>query len=132
VATPGFLFNFSTRVAHFTAAKAVAAVRNAGRAYPAVVSTPAPLPRVAPSPRRSPMPFFPHATLTERGVPCLSISRSAVSVMDKSNIAFALISVILGIYIAVALLLSRVRRSHMDKTGHHRTGHHRLANTGRN
>ncbi|MDB6107260.1 MAG: hypothetical protein JWO52_7259 [Gammaproteobacteria bacterium] len=28
--------------------------------------------------------------------------------MDKSNIAFALISVILGIYIAVALLLSRL------------------------
>jgi hypothetical protein len=51
----------------------------------------------------------------------------AVNVMDKSNIAFALISVILGIYIAVALLLSRVRRSHMDKTGHHPTGHHRLA-----
>jgi len=29
--------------------------------------------------------------------------------MEKSNIAFALITVILGIYIAVALLLSRVR-----------------------
>jgi hypothetical protein len=47
--------------------------------------------------------------------------------MDKSNIAFALISVILGIYIAVALLLSRVRRSRRDKTGHHQTGDHRLA-----
>jgi hypothetical protein len=47
--------------------------------------------------------------------------------MDKSNIAFGLISGILAIYIAVALLLSRVRRSQLDKTGHHQTGHHRLA-----
>ena len=29
--------------------------------------------------------------------------------MDKSNIAFALITVILGIYISVALLLSRAQ-----------------------
>jgi len=29
--------------------------------------------------------------------------------MDKSNIAFALITAILGIYIAIALLLSRVQ-----------------------
>jgi hypothetical protein len=50
-----------------------------------------------------------------------------VNVMDKSNIAFGLISGILAIYIAVALLLSRVRRSHLDKTGPHQTGHHRLA-----
>jgi hypothetical protein len=40
--------------------------------------------------------------------------------MDKSNIAFGLISGILAVYIAVALLLSRVRRSHIDKTRHHR------------
>jgi hypothetical protein len=52
--------------------------------------------------------------------------------MDKSNIAFALITVILGIYIAVALLLSRVRRSQMNKTGHDKTSHHRLATKGRN
>jgi len=31
--------------------------------------------------------------------------------MDKSNVAFALITVILGLYICVALLLSRARRS---------------------
>jgi hypothetical protein len=31
--------------------------------------------------------------------------------MEKSNIAFALITVILGIYIATALLLSRVQGS---------------------
>jgi hypothetical protein len=36
--------------------------------------------------------------------------------MDKSNIAFAVITTILGIYISVALLLSRVRESRMDKT----------------
>jgi hypothetical protein len=30
--------------------------------------------------------------------------------MDKSNIAFALITAILGVYIAVALVLSRVSR----------------------
>jgi hypothetical protein len=47
--------------------------------------------------------------------------------MDKSNIAFALLSVILGLYISVALLLSRARRSHMNKTGPNRTGHHGLA-----
>jgi len=39
--------------------------------------------------------------------------------MDKSNIAFALLSVILGLYISVALLLSRVRRSDAHKTGRH-------------
>jgi hypothetical protein len=48
--------------------------------------------------------------------------------MDKSNIAFALISVILGIYIAVALLLSRVRRSHTNKPSDQQTAaHHELA-----
>jgi hypothetical protein len=31
--------------------------------------------------------------------------------MDKSNVAFGLITVILGLYISVALLLSRARRS---------------------
>jgi hypothetical protein len=35
--------------------------------------------------------------------------------MDKSNIAFALITAILGIYISVALLLSRVRESRTHK-----------------
>jgi len=51
-----------------------------------------------------------------------------VNVMDKSNIAFALISAILGIYIAVALLLSRVRRSHTNKTSDQQTAaHHELA-----
>jgi hypothetical protein len=52
--------------------------------------------------------------------------------MEKSNIAFALITVILGIYISVALLLSRVRRSQMNKTGHDQASHHRLASRGRN
>jgi hypothetical protein len=36
--------------------------------------------------------------------------------MDKSNIAFALITAILGVYISVALLLSRVSRARTDKT----------------
>ena len=36
--------------------------------------------------------------------------------MDKSNIAFALITAILGIYISVALLLSRVRERETNKT----------------
>jgi hypothetical protein len=40
--------------------------------------------------------------------------------MDKSNIAFAVITSILGIYISVALLLSRVRESRMDKTRYRR------------
>jgi hypothetical protein len=47
--------------------------------------------------------------------------------MDKLNIAFALLSVILGIYISVALLLSRVRQSHANKSSRHR-----LANAGKN
>ena len=47
--------------------------------------------------------------------------------MDKSNVAFALLSVILGLYIAVALLLSRVRGSGTNKTTHHQPGHHGLA-----
>jgi hypothetical protein len=47
--------------------------------------------------------------------------------MDKSNIAFALITVILGIYISVALLLSRVRRSQMNKTRDRQASDHRLA-----
>jgi hypothetical protein len=29
--------------------------------------------------------------------------------MDKSNLAFALVTTILGVYIAVALVLSRIR-----------------------
>lgn len=37
--------------------------------------------------------------------------------VEESNIAFALITSILGIYIAVALLLSRARRSHANKSG---------------
>jgi len=32
--------------------------------------------------------------------------------MDKSNIAFALITAILGLYITVALVLSRLRARH--------------------
>jgi hypothetical protein len=44
--------------------------------------------------------------------------------MDKLNIAFVLLSVILGLYIAVALLLSRVRGSGTNKTPHHQTAHH--------
>jgi hypothetical protein len=51
----------------------------------------------------------------------------AVNAMDKSNIAFALITVILGIYISVALLLSRVRRSQTNKTGQDQASNHRLA-----
>jgi hypothetical protein len=52
--------------------------------------------------------------------------------MDKSNIAFALLSVILGLYISVALLLSRVRGAGTNKTehyqaAHHKTGHPELA-----
>ena len=41
--------------------------------------------------------------------------------------AFGTIMELILLYLAVALLLSRVRRSHLDKTGHHQTGHHRLA-----
>jgi len=57
--------------------------------------------------------------------------------MDKSNVAFALLSVILGLYIAAALLLSRVRgartnKTAHDKTAHHETGHDRAAIPGRN
>jgi hypothetical protein len=57
--------------------------------------------------------------------------------MDKPNIAFALLSVILGLYIAVALLLSRVRSSGTNKTEHYRTAHHEadhpeLTTVGRN
>jgi hypothetical protein len=52
--------------------------------------------------------------------------------MDKSNVAFALLSVILGLYIAVALLLSRVRGTRTNKTAHHETGHDRVAIPGRN
>jgi len=56
--------------------------------------------------------------------------------MDKPNIAFVLLSVILGLYIAVALLLSRVRGSGTDKTepyrpAHHETGHSELTTVGR-
>jgi hypothetical protein len=43
--------------------------------------------------------------------------------MEKSNIAFALVTAILGIYIAVALLLSRVRgnsRNHAANRKHER------------
>ena len=52
--------------------------------------------------------------------------------MDKPNIAFVLLTVILGLYIAVALLLSRVRGSGTNKTAryraaHHETGHPELA-----
>jgi hypothetical protein len=55
--------------------------------------------------------------------------------MDKSNIAFALLSVILGLYISVALLLSRVRGSRGSETNktrhrqsaHHESGHPELA-----
>jgi hypothetical protein len=47
--------------------------------------------------------------------------------MDKSNIAFALLCVILGLYISVALLLSRVRGSGMNKTTHQQSGQHGLA-----
>jgi hypothetical protein len=36
--------------------------------------------------------------------------------MDKSNIAFAVITTVLGIYIFVALVLSRVRESRTNKT----------------
>ena len=52
--------------------------------------------------------------------------------MDKSNVAFALLSVILGLYISVALLLSRVRESRTNKTAHRQTGHDRAAIPGRN
>jgi hypothetical protein len=41
-------------------------------------------------------------------------------VMDKSNIAFALVNGILGLYILVALVLSRVRHSGIDKTDRRR------------
>jgi len=32
--------------------------------------------------------------------------------MDKSNIAFALVTTVVGVYIAVALVLSRIRNKH--------------------
>jgi hypothetical protein len=47
--------------------------------------------------------------------------------MDKSNVAFALLTVILGLYISVALLLSRVRESRTNKTAHRQSGHSGLA-----
>jgi hypothetical protein len=50
--------------------------------------------------------------------------------MDKSNIAFALLSVILGLYISVALLLSRIRGSETNKTQHHQTAHHETSHPG--
>jgi len=94
------LSKFSTCVAHLGAAKVVVA------------------------------PPFLYATLTHPGVPCPSITKApqcgAVNVMDKSNIAFALPSVILGIYISVALLLSRVQKSRTNKTGHRQSDHHGL------
>jgi hypothetical protein len=51
---------------------------------------------------------FSHGVLTRQ-----SLHSSA---MDKSNVAFALITAILGIYISVALVLSRVRASRGYKT----------------
>jgi hypothetical protein len=43
--------------------------------------------------------------------------------MDKSNIAFALITAILGVYIAVALVLSRISgRSGRLRSKHKRNG----------
>jgi hypothetical protein len=45
--------------------------------------------------------------------------------MQKTNIAFALITVILGMYIAVALLLSRARESRLHKRGRHRQPQHK-------
>ncbi len=39
--------------------------------------------------------------------------------MDRSNIAFALITSIIGLYIAVALLMSRARQSRAGKPGRH-------------
>jgi hypothetical protein len=55
-------------------------------------------------------------------VPAIQDRRNsgAVNVMDKPNIAFALMTIILAVYISVALLLSRVRRSHAGKRGRHR------------
>ena len=58
--------------------------------------------------------------------------RGAVDLMDKSNMAFALLSVILGLYIAVALLLSRVRGSGTNKTEHPQTAHTEFTTLGRN
>jgi hypothetical protein len=45
--------------------------------------------------------------------------------MEKSNIAFGLITAILGIYISVALLLSRARQTRMHKTARHRAAEHK-------
>jgi hypothetical protein len=45
--------------------------------------------------------------------------------MEKSNIAFGLITAILGIYISVALLLSRARQTRMHKTARHREAEHK-------
>ena len=45
--------------------------------------------------------------------------------MEKSNIAFGLITAILGIYISIALLLSRVRQSQMNKTARHGEAEHK-------
>ena len=42
--------------------------------------------------------------------------------MDKSNIAFGLITAILGVYIAVALVLSRVRENRLQRLRMHKTG----------
>jgi hypothetical protein len=45
--------------------------------------------------------------------------------MDKSNIAFGLITGILAIYITVALLLSRARESRDGRRGRQRMAGHR-------
>jgi hypothetical protein len=52
--------------------------------------------------------------------------------MDKSNIAFGLITAILALYIAVALILSRSGRAETHKTGsrgaaNHKQPHYRAA-----
>jgi hypothetical protein len=74
---------------------------------------------MAPSLGDTPTPFL-HAVLTQQPIHFPAYQKlprvRLRGIMDKSNIAFALITSILGLYICVALLLSRVRGAGKNKT----------------
>jgi len=64
-------------------------------------------------------PRFPYAVLTPAVVhfPSSKNPFGGANTVDRSNIAFALITTILAVYIAVALLLSRARQWHANRSG---------------
>ncbi len=98
-ATRGLLFIFSTPVAQ------TACGRAEGRAVTAkVVTRPAGLP---PLYSRHANAARPKLVVTE----WLPVPKGREGIVEKTNIAFALISVFLVLYIAAALFLSRVRDS---------------------